>query len=259
MEKSFRLNLSIFYGDKTLSITDEYCNSNAVDDKEKIFCYRTSLLFCEMLKDLETKGYLRTELRGKDGQRELILKAILNVRKITETFNHWFDIYLDMAKPDSKQKLKRIIEISELREEEAVILLFSDMIFVFLQNIEEFRYMLLHILKLPITIKDDRKIDEKTTLNQLLKRLSKLGIKNAPELSKVIEADLRNGLSHGLFWFEKKDKDCSETHLYYSKDTQFGEVSGPIGISELFLKTRAQSLITNCLLNIIADWFEGTA
>lgn len=243
-----------------MSVTDEYCNSNAVDDEEKILFYRTSLLFCEMLKDLEKKGYLRTELRGENGQRELILKVILNVRKITEAFNHWFDIYVDMAKPDSKQKLKRIIEIGELSEEEAVTLLFSDMIFVFLQNIEEFRYTFLHSLKLPIHIKaDNTKIDKRTALKQLLKGLNTLGIKNAPELSKLIQGDLRNGLSHGLFWFERKDKECSETHLHYSKDSEFTKVVGPIGISELFKITRKQSIYTNCLLNVIADWFESTA
>lgn len=241
-----------------MSITDEYCNSNGVDDKEKILCYRTPLLFCEMLKDLETKGYLRTELRGKVGQRELILKVVLNVRKITETFNHWLDIYVDMAKSDSKQKLKRIIEIAELSEEEAVILLFSDMIFVFLQNIEQLRFTLLHILKLPIPVKNEGDIDKKTTLNQLFIRLDKLGIKNACEMSKLLDGDLRNGLSHGLFWFERKNKECSETHLYYSKDSEFKKIVGPVGISELFKITRNQSIYTNCLLNVIADWFEST-
>ena len=78
-------------------------------------------------------------------------------------------------------------------------------------------------------------------------------------LDKLIEGDLRNGLSHGLFWFVRKDKDCSETHLYYSKDMEFKEIVGPIGISQLFEKTRDQSMYTNCLLNVIADWFESTA
>jgi hypothetical protein len=163
-----------------------------------------------------------------------------------------------MARPDTKQKLKRIIEIGNLTEEEAVILLFSDMIFVFLQNIEEFRYTMLHSLKLPIPIKDSRPIDEKTALNQLLKGLNTLGIKNTPELNKLIEGDLRNGLSHGLFWFDRKDKECSETHLHFSKDSEFRKIVGPLGISELFKITRKQSIYTNCLLNVIADWYEGT-
>ena len=164
-----------------------------------------------------------------------------------------------MAKSDSKQKLKRIIEIAELSEEEAVILLFSEMIFVFLQNIEQLRYTLFHTLKLPISVKNDGDIDKKTALNQLFIRLNKLGIKNACELSKLLEGDLRNGLSHGLFWFERNDEECSEIHLHYSKDSEFTKVVGPVGISELSKITRNQSLYTNCLLNVIADWFEGTA
>jgi hypothetical protein len=241
-----------------MSLTDKYCDSNAVNDKEKALCYRTSLLFYEMLKDLEKKGYLRTELREIGGQRANITKVILNVRKITKAFNDWFDIYVDKAKVDSKQKLKRIIEIGEFSEEDAIFLLFSNMIFVFLQNIEEFRYTLLHTLKLPISVPNDGDIDEKTALKQLLTRLNKLGIKNTNRLSKLIEGDLRNGLSHGLFWFEMKDNDCSELHLHYSKDSEFKTISGPIGISKLFENTRKQSMYTNCLLNVIADWFTGT-
>lgn len=241
-----------------MSLTDKYCDSNAVNSKEKALCYRTSLLFNEMLKDLEKKGYLRTELREIGGQRANITKVILNVRKITKAFNDWFDIYVDKAKVDSKQKLKRIIEIGEFSEEDAIFLLFSNMIFVFLQNIEEFRYTLLHVLKLPISVPNDRDIDEKTALKQLLTRLNKLGIKNANRLSKLIEGDLRNGLSHWLFWFEMKDNDCSELHLHYSKDSEFKTICGPIGISKLFENTRKQSMYTNCLLNVIADWFTGT-
>ena len=240
-----------------MTLVDEYCNSNAVNEKERLLCYRTSLHFCEMLKDLEKKGYLRTDLRAKMGQRALFMNVLLNVRKITKAFNVWFDNYVDRAKPDSKQKLKKIIEIGELTEEDAIYLLFSDMIFVFLQNIEEFRSALLHILKLPISIKADGvNIDGKTTLNQLLTSFKRLKVKSAGSLSKLIEGDLRNGLSHGLFWFEMKDHDCSEMHLHYSKDTGFEEISRPIGISELFEKTRNQSLYTNCLLNVIGDWFE---
>jgi len=48
-----------------MTLADEYCNSNAVNEKERLLCYRTSLHFCEMLKDLEKKRYLRTDLRAK--------------------------------------------------------------------------------------------------------------------------------------------------------------------------------------------------
>jgi len=238
-----------------MSITDEYCASFAVNDKEKIEYYKTCLLLWDMLGDLNTKGYLRAELRSANSQRTLITNVIMNVRKITQAFNDWFDIYVDKAKPNSKQKLKKIIQIGEITDEDAVVLLFSDMIFVFLQNIEQLRFSLLHTLKLPIRVTDRQNIDKGTTLNQLLTRLSKLSVMNANEPSKIIEGDLRNGLSHGLFWFETKDAECSELHLHYSKNSEFTVISKAIGISELFQITRRQSMYTNCLLNVIADWF----
>lgn len=240
-----------------LSLTDEYCNSNNVIKEEKLLCYKTSLLFCEMLKDLEKKNFLRPNITAKNGQKHF-LNVMWNVQKISNAFNVWFDIYVDRRKPDSKQKLKRIMEIGDIAEEEALYLLFSQMIFVFLQNIEELRSALLYVLKLPILVPNERTINKKTTLNQLFLGLKNLGIKNADTLANQIEGDLRNGLSHSLFWFEMKDNDCSELHLHYSEDVEFSTISSPISITELFLKTRKQSLITNCLLNVIADWFENT-
>ena len=213
-----------------------------------------------MLKDLEKKNYLRPDIIARKGQKALFMNVMWNVRKISKAFNVWFDIYVDRRKPDSRQKLKRIMEIGEIPDEDALYLLFSDMIFVFLQNIEEFRSAFLYILKLPILEKNGKKriIHNTTTLNQLFKGLDKLDIKNANLLPTLIEGSLRNGLSHSLFWFEMKDSNCPELHLHYSEDVEFGKISSPMSITELFLKTRKQSLITNCLLNVIADWFENT-
>lgn len=191
------------------------------------------MLFCEMLKDLEKKNYLRSDIIRRKEQAPFT-NVMLNVQKISKAFNVWFDVYVDRRKPDSKQKLKRIMEIGEITDEDVVYFIFSDMIFVFLQNIEEFRSAFLYILKLPILKKNGKK--------------------------RIIHnTSLRNGLSHGLFWFEMKDYDCSQLHLHYSEDVELSKISSPISITELFLKTRKQSLITNCLLNVIADWFENTA
>jgi len=208
-----------------------------------------------MLKDLEKKKFLRPDIIAKREGQKRFMNVMWNVRKISNAFNVWFDIYVDRSKPDSKQKLKKIRDIGKISEEEAVYLLFSQMIFVFLQNIEEFRSALLYVLKLPIAVPNERPITKKTTLNQLFRGLKKLGIKNADTLASLIECDLRNGLSHSLFWFEINDSDCSELHLHYSEDIEFNTISPPIKSSDFYLKTREQTLITNCLLNVIADWF----
>jgi hypothetical protein len=245
-----------------VTLTDDFCKSNELPKEERLACYQVSADLLEMLKDLDLKGYLRSKLRSTKGeQRENFMHVLLNVRKVTNAFNMWFDNYVDKAKPDSKQRLKKIIEIGELTEEDAVYLLYSEMVFVFQQTIEEFRSTLLSILKLPIQIEKNGKkktaIHRKTTLNPLLGSLEKLKIAKADSLSKLIDIDLRNGLSHGLFWFSMKDTECPEAHLHYSKDIDFRKICC-VSISELYVKTRKQSLYTNCLLNVIGDWFENT-
>jgi hypothetical protein len=212
----------------------------------------------EMVRDLDSKGYLRSELRSRKGEkRENFHRVLLNVRKVTNAFNVWFDNYVDRVKPDSKQRLRKIIEIGELSEEDAVYLLYTEMIFVFLQTIEEFRSALLSILKLPIQTEKNGKIaiHGRTTLNLLFESLEKLKIAKVNSLRTLIDIDLRNGLSHGLFWFSMRDKECPETHLHYSRDINFSNICC-VSIKELYLKTRKQSLYTNCLLNVIGDWFE---
>ena len=185
-----------------------------------------------MLKDLEKKNYLRSDIIRRKEQAPFT-NVMLNVQKISKAFNVWFDVYVDRRKPDSKQKLKRIMEIGEITDEDVVYFIFSDMIFVFLQNIEEFRSAFLYILKLPILKKNGKKriIHNTTTLNQLFKGLDQLGIKNANLLPTLIEGTLRNGLSHGLFWFEMKDYDCSQLHLHYSEDVELSKISSPISIT----------------------------
>lgn len=240
-----------------MTLTDEFCNSKGMGKKEKQECYQIASDLMEVLKDLEVKGVVRSDLRSKEGegQRALFLKVLLNVRKITSAFNVWFDIYVERKMPNSKQKLKQIMEIGELTEEETAYLLFSEMVFVFLQSIEEFRSSLLSVLKLPVTIEKKVLIHSKTTLNQLLKNLVKLGTKKSESLNNRIDGDLRNGLSHGLFWFSMKDDECPEPHLHYSKDITFKKICC-VTVTHLFETTRSQSMYTNCLLNVIADWFE---
>jgi len=245
-----------------MSLTDEFCKSQDLRKKERKLCVETASNFYDMMKDLDEKGYLRSELSVRKGEEERIrsTNVIQNVRKVTKAFNMFFDMYVDRVKPNTKHRLEKFLELNKpygLTKEDLNYLLISEMVFVFLQNIEEFRFAMLFILKLPIHYSvngKEKTINRKTTLGTLLRSLEELRIKGTDKLSDI-DYNLRNGLSHCLFWFDGKgDTECSKPHLHYSKDISFKHVKW-INIADLYIKTRNQSIYTNCLLNVIGDWF----
>jgi len=215
-----------------------------------------------MITDLDKKGYLRSELKAKQGEEERmhIMNVLRNVREVTRAFNMFFDMYAERVKPDSKQRLNKFLELNRpfgFTQENLIYLLCSEMIFVFVQNIEEFRSALLFAMKTPICYSVNRKrkrIDRRITLGRLLKSLKELGINKAEALNDI-DYNLRNGLSHCLFWLEKTDDSKHpKLHLYYSEDVSFKRIHR-ISIADLYIKMRRQSIYTNCLLNVIGDWF----
>lgn len=244
-----------------MSWTDKICKE--LPKEEQILCYQLASDFYDMMADLDKKGYLRSDLSLKQGEEERMssTNVLRNVRKVTHAFNMFFDMYVDKMKPDSKQRLKKFLELNKpygLTEDDLRYLLYSEMIFVFLQNIEEFRFALLFIMKLPIhyIVKGKRKtINRKTTLGTLLKSIKEIGIRKAGTLSDI-DYNLRNGLSHCLFWFDEKgDPEHPEPHLHYSEDINFKNVSW-ISITDLYSKTRKQAIYTICLLYVIGEWFS---
>lgn len=245
-----------------MSLIDDYCKSPELSKEEQKLCFQLASDFYDMIKKLDKKGYLRSELKLEKGEEERMhaMDVLWNVRKVTHAFNMFFDMYVDKIKPDSKQRLKKFMELNKpygLTEDDLRYLFYSTMIFVFLQNIEEFRFALLFIMKLPIHYSANGKekiINRKTTLGTLLRSLEELRIKGTDKLSDI-DYDLRNGLSHCLFWVDEKgDSEHSDPHLHYSRDIEFKSVDW-ISIVDLYSKTRNQSIYTNCLLNVIGDWF----
>ena len=249
---------------RALTLTDSFCNSKDLRKEERISCFQVASSFYDMLRDLDERSFLRSDLKfEKEGHRIRFMDILWNVRKVTNAFNKFFDVYAEKIKPNSKQKLRKFMEVGNFTEEELRYLLYSEMVFVFLQNIEEFRSIMLFILKLPINyvienngMKKRIRISKKTTIGKLLKYLEEMGIKNSDILNEAIDVELRNGLSHCLFWFhEKGDEECPKPHLHYSEDVEFQRIHF-INIADLYLKMRNQSIYTNCLLNVIGDWFS---
>jgi len=147
-----------------VSLTDAFCKSSHLREEEQKLCLEFASYLHGIIADLDKRGYLRSELRLEEEETERMnfMKVLWNVRKVTDAFNMFFDMFVDKIKPDSKQRLRRFLELNKpygLTEENLRYLLYSEMIFVFLQNIEEFRSVLLFIMKLPIfyTVKQKRR------------------------------------------------------------------------------------------------------
>jgi len=246
-----------------MSLTDSFCKSPDLGKEEQRLCYEFASDLHDMIADLEQKGCLRSELKSKQGEedRKHFINILWDVRKVGHAFNMFFDMYVDRRQPHTRHRLEKFLELNKpygMTERDLAYLLFSEMIFIFLQNAEEFRTVLLFIMKLPICYfvkRQKREITRKTGLGTLLWGLSEMGIKKTDALLTNIDYNLRNGLSHGLYWFDEKgDSEHSEPHLHYSKDITFQDIDW-ISTNDLFFKTRHQTIYTNCLLNVIADWF----
>ena len=47
---------------RALTLTDSFCNSKDLRKKERIFCFQIASHFYDMLRDLNEKGFLRSDL-----------------------------------------------------------------------------------------------------------------------------------------------------------------------------------------------------
>lgn len=228
---------------------EKFCEELPKEDQP--LCRQLGSDFRDLLSDLKKKGYLRSELmkKGEEGRTNSEY-VIENLRKVTNAFNKFEEMYVD------KERRKKFIELNEpygMTKTDLNYLFYSTSVSVFLVNIEAFRAFLLFIMKLPIHYKVRRKpINCKTTLGTLLKSLEELKIEKADALSDI-DYELRNGLSHGLFWLEKGDQEHPKPHLHYSKDITFKNIEW-ISFDDLLSKTKNQAIYTNCLLSVIGDF-----
>ena len=222
---------------------EKFCKELPKEDRP--LCRQLGSDFRDLLSDLKKKGYLRSELKEKDSEY-----VIENSRKVTDAFNKFKEMYVD------KERQKKFIELNKpygMTKTDLNYLLYSTSVSVFLLNIEVFRAFLLFILQLPIPYKKNPEyINCKTTVGKLLNRLKEMGIEKADALSDI-DYELRNGLSHGLFWLEQGDSEHSKPHLHYSTDIAFKNIK-LISFDGLLSKTKNQTIHTICLLYAIGDF-----
>jgi hypothetical protein len=237
-----------------MSWIEKFCEE--LPEEDQPLCRQLGLDFRDLLSDLKKKGYLRSELKEKGEEGKVNSEYVIeNLRKVTDAFNKFKEMYVD------KDRQKKFIELNKpygMTKMDLNYLFYSTSVSVYLISIEVFRAFLLFIMKLPIHYEVEGKskyMNSTATLRPLLKCLTELKIEKADALSDI-DCELRNGLSHGLFWLhEQGDSEYSKPHLHYSTDVTFENIK-PIGFADFLSKMREQVIHTLCLLYAIGDWFS---
>ena len=222
-----------------MSILDKFIGSLSDSDEQRYALSIVSYLR-GIFEDLEKKGYLRAELRG-NVERSDFVKILEDSDKLFESYNMLFRIFEEKGK---SQEFVRYNEKFGLGDKGLAYLLLSESISAFQRNVELFKNCFLHILKAR------RGFTAKMTLGKFLCKLVDVTGTKGEAIAGEIDWNLRNCLTHGLFWMDRVE-------LVYCEDITLKKQSR-IGLDKLWMKTRNQSLVTQCLIKLIVDWFTGT-
>jgi hypothetical protein len=205
----------------------------------------------DVFRDLDKKHYLLTTLAMPE--RKNFLNIILTSNGLTSAFNMLFVI----PTPQGRLIYGRNREFVEhnkkygFNEKLYLYLLFSESVSVFLRNIELFRSCLLFVLKtVPMNVanKYEYPFYDVMGIGTLLRQIAKCTGASGERIRKRVNKDLRNGLTHGLVWIDG-------SNIFYSKDITFTEI-GQVGLDELWKEASYQSIVTQCLINLIPAWYS---
>ena len=92
--------------------------------------------------------------------------------------------------------------------------------------------------------------ESKSSMEIKLSKCDRNYRRRARAIAEEIDVDLRNGLAHGLFWMDAFE-------IVYCEDIIIKN-NKSIRLDELWVKTRNQSIVTQCLIKSIIDWYSGT-
>lgn len=214
-------------------------------------------LLWDTFDDLKQKGYMRDTLASE--VRKDFTEILRTSNRLFDAFNMLFEI------SDFQGKLKRGRNKQFVKHNEEygftpnryANLLFSESICVFLRNVELFRCCFLLVLKTKKRNKCRKRQKNQQFfffhgmgIGQLLNGLVQVCGKNGKKIQRKTKVGLRNGLTHGLFWIEKMD-------IVYSKDITLAKKKRRrINLLNLWKEARKQSMITQCLIEMIPEWYE---
>ena len=222
-----------------MSSVDDFINK--LQEKDQRYALGLVSLFQEIFQELSNQGYLRQKLRGSV-ERAKFSEIIKCSNKLFDAYNMLFFIFAKKGR--SKEFVKHNEKKFGLHEEGVVYLFLSESIDVFIRNTELLKNVFIFTLQTCFFSRP------RMTLGQFLKRLKEVSGTKGKIFAKEIDVNLRNALSHGLFCTDGVD-------VVYCEDVTL-KSQKRIRLDNLWNKARKQSIITQCLISFIADWYVGT-
>jgi hypothetical protein len=213
--------------------------------KDQPFVAETTSELFDLFNELQQQGHLLPTLESK--QRKDFTKVLKTSNGLFEVYNMLFSIS-DVKGKFVAGRNREFVEHNKdygFTEKKFVNLILSESLSVFLRNIELFRTCFLFVL---ITGKT---FSPTMGVGQLVNCLEKTCGKKGAKIKRKIEYKLRNGLAHGLFWLEG-------LKIHYPTDITFNKID-EIALDKLWIKARKQSIITQCLIAVIPEWYAGSS
>jgi hypothetical protein len=219
---------------------------NSVHAENRQLAIEISKELSNLLRVLDQNGYLREKLSGTITEnRQIIVEAQRNNDSILAAFNKYYDFYFKLGK---REKYLEFMRNNGFTDIELGHLLHSQMIFVFLANMEIFKNLFNLIL---------RESSSSNTLGHLFGNKGILcnSIIEGKTVAQRLDIELRNALSHYTFTEEGKSI-CYYAYSYNKEKQSIVLKQGKILSTDLYQKTIEVSLMKAILGCLIADWYN---
>jgi len=177
-----------------MSSVDDFITKLQGEDQR--YALRIVSILEEIFQELSNQHYLRPRLRGSV-ERSKFFEILKCSNKLFDAYNMLFFIFTKKGR--SKEFVKHNEKKFGLREEGVVYLFLSESIDVFIRNTELFKNVFIFTLKTCFFSRP------RMTLGQFLQRLKEVSGTKGKMVAKEIDVNLRNALSHGLFWTDGVD------------------------------------------------------
>lgn len=222
-------------------MSSTYSFISKLEGTDKRYALRIVSIFEEIFQELSSRNLLRLKLRGSV-ERAKFYEILKCSNKLFDAYNMLFSIFTERGK--SKKFVEHNQEEFGWHEEGVAYLFLSESVDVFIRNTELFKNVFIFTLRTCFFSRP------RMTLGQFLRRLREVCGKKGRKMDEEIDVNLRNALSHGLFWTEDAD-------IVYCDDVTLTRQTR-IRLDNLWNKAKKQSIVTQCLISFVADWYVGT-